>query len=29
MPKTLIKSRLHSYKHKLKIKKEVNTTKSN
>ena len=29
MPKTLIKSRLHSYKHKTKIKQEVNTTKSN
>ena len=28
MPKTLIKSRLHSNKHKPKIKQEVNTTKS-
>ena len=29
MPKTLIKSRLHSNKHKPKIKLEVNNTKSN
>ena len=29
MPKTLIKSRLHSNKHKPKIKKEMNSTKSN
>ena len=29
MPKTLLKSRLYSNKHKLKIKQEVNTTKSN
>ena len=29
MSKTLIKSRLHSNKHKPKIKQEVNTTKSN
>ena len=29
MPKTLIKSRLHSNKHKPKIKQEVNNTKSN
>ena len=29
MPRTLIKSRLHSYKHKPKIKPEVNFTKSN
>ena len=29
MPKTLIKSRLHSNKHKPKIKQEINTTKSN
>ena len=29
MPKTLIKSRLHSNKHKLKIKQEINNTKSN
>ena len=28
MPKTLIKSRLHSNKHKPKIKKEVNKTES-
>ena len=28
MPKTLIKSRLHSNKHKPKIKQEVNNTKS-
>ena len=28
MPKTLIKSRLHSNKHKPKIKQEVNITKS-
>ena len=29
MPKTLIKSRLHTDKHKPKIKQGVNTTKSN
>ena len=29
MPNTLIKSRLHSNKHKPKIKPEVNNTKSN
>ena len=29
MPTTLVKSRLHSNKHKLKIKQEVNDTKSN
>ena len=29
MPKTLIKLRLHSNKHKPKIKQEVNNTKSN
>ena len=29
MPKTLIKSRLHSNKRKPKIKQEVNNTKSN
>ena len=29
MPKTLIKSRLHSNKHKPKIKQETNITKSN
>ena len=29
MPKTLVKSRLHSHKHKPKIKQEPNTTKSN
>ena len=29
MPRTLIKSRLHSNKHKAKIKQEVNNTKSN
>ena len=29
MPKTLIKSRLHSNKHKLKIKQAENNTKSN
>ena len=29
MPKTLIKSRLHTDKHKPKIKQEVNYTKSN
>ena len=29
MPKTLIKSRLHSNKHKPKIKQEINNTKSN
>ena len=29
MPKTLIKSRLHSNKNKPKIKQEVNNTKSN
>ena len=28
MPKTLIKSRLHSNKHKSKIKQEINNTKS-
>ena len=28
MPRTLIKSRLHSNKHKPKIKQEVNKTKS-
>ena len=28
MPKTLIKSRLHSNKHKPKIKQEINYTKS-
>ena len=28
MPKTLIKSRLHSNKHKPKIKQEINNTKS-
>ena len=28
MPKTLIKSRLHSNKHKAKIKQEINNTKS-
>ena len=28
MPKTLIKSRLHSNKHKTKIKQEINNTKS-
>ena len=28
MPKTLIKSKLHSNKHKLKIKQEINNTKS-
>ena len=28
MPKILIKSRLHSNKHKPKIKQEVNNTKS-
>ena len=28
MPKTLIKSRLHSNKHKQKIKQEINNTKS-
>ena len=28
MPKTLIKSRLHSNKHKPKIKQEINKTKS-
>ena len=28
MPKTLIKSRLHSDKHKPKIKQEINNTKS-
>ena len=27
MPKTLIKSRLHSNKHKPKIKQEINNTK--
>ena len=29
MPRTLIKSRLHSNKHKPKIKQELNNTKSN
>ena len=29
MPKTLIKSRLHSNKQKTKIKREINNTKSN
>ena len=29
MPKTLIKSRLHSNKHKPKLEQEVNNTKSN
>ena len=29
MPKTLIKSRLHSNKQKIKIKQEINITKSN
>ena len=29
MPKTLIKSRLHSNKHKPEIKQEINNTKSN
>ena len=29
MPRTLIKSRLHSKKHKPKVKQEVNSTKSN
>ena len=29
MPRTLIKTRLHSNKHKRKIKQEVNNTKSN
>ena len=29
MPKTLIKSRLHSNKQKTKIKQEINITKSN
>jgi len=29
MPKTLMKSRLHSHKHKPKIKQEQNNTKSN
>ena len=29
MPKTLIKSRLHFYKHERKIKHEPNKTKSN
>ena len=28
MPKTLIKSRLHSNKHKPKFKQEINNTKS-
>ena len=28
MPKTIIKSRLHSNQHKLKFKQEVNNTKS-
>ena len=29
MPRTIIKSRLHSNRHKRKIKQEVNNTKSN
>ena len=29
MPRTLIKSRLHTNKHKPKIKQEINNTKSN
>ena len=29
MPRTIIKSRLHSNKHKPKIKQEINSTKSN
>ena len=29
MPKTLIKSRLHSNKHRLKIKQELKKTQSN
>ena len=29
MPKTLVKSRLHSNKQKPKIKQEINNTKSN
>ena len=29
MPRTLIKLRLHSNKHKPKIKQEINNTKSN
>ena len=29
MPRTLIKSRLHSNKHKPKIKQEINNTQSN
>ena len=29
MPKTLIKSRIHSNKQKTKIKREINNTKSN
>ena len=29
MPKTLKKSRLHSNKHKPRIKQEINSTKSN
>ena len=29
MPKTIIKSRLHSNKYKPKIKQEINNTKSN
>ena len=29
MPSTLIKPRLHSNKHKPKIKQEINNTKSN
>ena len=29
MPKTLLKSRLHSNKHKPKIKQEINKTQSN
>ena len=29
MPRTIIKSRLHSNKHKPEIKQEINNTKSN
>ena len=29
MPRTIIKSRLHSHKNKPKIKQEINKTKSN
>ena len=29
MPRTLVKSRFHSSKHKPKIKQEINSTKSN